>query len=75
MATLWYILWSLPLQVDRLYRAGDMEGARNASKRAEHYSVVALRIVFLLYASLVLLLVAAVLIGFFYGIDYMRGLH
>ena len=58
-----------------MYRSGDMEGARDASKRAEHYSAVAMRIVFLLYASLVLLLVAVVLIGFFYGIDHMRGLH
>ena len=75
MVALWSFLQSLPLQVDRLYRVGDIEGARNASRGAEHYSMVAMKIVFLLYASLVLLFMAVVLMGFLYGIDYMRGLH
>lgn len=61
--------------MDRLLKAGDTEGARHASKHAEHYYTVAVRIGFVLYTILILLVAAAVIFGIFYEIDSIREFH
>ena len=60
----------LPVQVDRLLKAGDTEGAKHASKRADHYAMVAVRIPVVLYGILIVIFACLVLFAIFYGIGY-----
>ena len=58
------------MQVDKLLKAGDTKGARHASKRAEHYYTVAVRIAVVLYGILIVIFACLVLFAIFYGIGY-----
>ena len=58
------------MQVDKLLKAGDTKGARHASKRAEHYYKVAVRIAFVLYTILIVVFASLVLLGILYGAGY-----
>ena len=66
---------SLSLQVDKLSKIGDKEGAKSASRRAQHTAGVAMKIALVLYAVLFLILAAAMIFGIFYEIDSIRGFH
>ena len=63
------MMYSLFLQVNRLYGMGDYEGAKNASLMAERL----IRTVFLfslfLYSGIILFIISAVLFGVFYAFD------
>lgn len=57
-------------QVLRLHREGDSEEAQIASKQADYYATLARRISVFILLMLFLLIVAALLMGICFAIDY-----